>query len=137
MTCHIGEGVTICTGRNGSFVAFAACPCCCLRGDPPVRCLDTPIFSGWCGSDMVCGNCGQEWSTDDDRPMRNTPIEQRDANIALVAATPDPKCWDCHDTGDTNYRHPGVTEPQACSCVAAQPAPGEKGEGGVDGQPNG
>src|SRR5262245_13477051 len=116
MTCHYGDGIVLCTGRTGSFVGYAACPWCCLPGDPPVRVLDTPIFSGWCGSDMVCGNCGQEWSTDSEYFPENTPDQKRQWNLAAVTATHDPKCWDCHDTGFRDIRNPLDVPSERCPC---------------------
>ncbi|HEX6038883.1 hypothetical protein [Longimicrobium sp.] len=82
------------------------------------RCIETPIFSGYCGYDVICGTCGSEWNTDDGR-FRKIDNDERDANIARVAAMPDPKCWECHDTGDTGepMDEPG-THP--CKCGAGR-----------------
>ena len=121
MTCHAltSDGKVVgflCTGRGGWRVSFAACPWCCLPGDKPVRHLEALVYGGWCGSDYVCGSCGQEWSSDSDRLLR-IPDEKREANKAEVGARPDPKCWDCADTGDITGPL-DWDEPKDCPCGA-------------------
>lgn len=119
MTCHISENVIVCNGQNGWRVEpFAYCPWCMERR----RCLTTLIFSGWCGSDYICGTCGSRWSDDGGIWMPKISEEAREENIARVAAMPDPKCWDCHDTGDIS--HPAIDmEPKPCQCEAAKRIP--------------
>lgn len=121
MTCRIGENVIICDGQSGWRVyPDLQCPWCLERR----RCIGTAIFGGWCGFDYICGTCGTKWSTDDDRPIsevgKRISNEQREQNIARVAALADPKCWDCHDSGDTGM--PGFDEPGAhpCACSVAR-----------------
>lgn len=122
MTCRIatlGSGVTaiVCDGRTGGWrVDFALCPWCCVKGDKPVRVLSVLIYSGYGGSDFICGTCGQAWSDDGECWYRKMSEDDRDANIAKVAAVPDPKCWDCHDTGER--AHPLAEESDPCHCGA-------------------
>jgi hypothetical protein len=118
MTCHIGDGIIICTGLGAWHVAQLACPWCCL-GDAMVRCLTTPIHSGYCGFDSICGSCGQRWSSDE--PLRKMSEEQREENIAWVASVPDPKCWKCHDTGDPDWLNLEIEEEsKPCECGATE-----------------
>lgn len=124
MTCHIGEGVILCDGQSGWRVGFRSCPWCCLEGRQ-TRVLITDIFGGWCGQDIICGECGQKWSTDEGG-MHKMTEEKREENKARVASMPDPKCWDCHDTGEAGYGS-GVplTDPddrERCACEAGKDA---------------
>jgi hypothetical protein len=116
VTCHVGEGSVVCTGRGAWDVGHVRCPWCCLRGDEPVRVLFTEVFGGWCGRDYICGNCGQAWSSDADR-LTNVPDEEREANKARVAAVPDPACFRCQDRGE--IWSPIAEEPEACGCAAS------------------
>lgn len=111
MTCHYGEGIIVCDGLSGWRVEpDKLCPWCReLR-----RCLGSPVFSGWCGYDYICGTCGSYWSEEDGVRLRKLTEDERDENIARVAAQPDPKCWDCHDTGD---RGSPLDEPDAYPCL--------------------
>lgn len=124
MTCRVGQGVVICDGQSGGWrVGHGLCPWCCVRGDVPVRLLYVWIYGGYGGRDCICGSCGFAWSEDDEwrsRMKDDHDSEEREANIAKVAAVPDPACWDCHDTGDCGQ--PGFDEPDAnpCACAAGQ-----------------
>lgn len=118
MTCIQAGSAIVCTGTGRWRVGRAACPWCWLKGDELRRSLVTPVFGGWCGHDLICGNCGQSWSSDDDR-LRKLTDAQRDENIGRVAAVPDPKCWACHDTGDKgDPGNPLLEEADPCSCGA-------------------
>lgn len=86
------------------------CPWCLEKR----RCLIAPVFGGWCGYDLKCGTCGTAWSTDDGG--LKTSEEDREKNIALVASVPDPKCWDCHDSGWTGESP--IDEGYPCVCAA-------------------
>lgn len=113
MTCHIGENIIICDGQSGWRVEPALqCPWC----DERRRCLRTWIHGGYSGFDAICGTCGSYWSWCDEISFRKLTDNERDENIARVAARPDPKCWDCHDTGDTGG--PMDVEDSPCSCGA-------------------
>lgn len=139
MTCrHVdlggGHSAVVCDGCSGGWrVTSARCPWCCVK-DEAVRCLSVLIYGDYEGSDYVCGKCGYAWiqddyawSQDDDVYPRVDPQdnEARQKNIALVASTPDPKCWDCHDTGDTGM--PGLEMPgeHPCKCGAERRARSE------------
>lgn len=74
----------ICGGAGEWKLSEAFCPWCCVKGDAPVRVLEAEVFGGYCGPDFICGACGQEWSADG--PVRRMREEERDANIARVAA---------------------------------------------------
>jgi hypothetical protein len=117
MTCHVGENIIVCDGQSGGWrVTQAKCPWCCVPSDEPVRCLCVLIFCGYGGMDYLCGACGQEWSSDDDTRLWKTTDAQREENRARVASVHDPKCWQCHDTGDVGM--PGFDEPDShpCNC---------------------
>ena len=111
------QGVAFICGPGPWRVAHAACPWCCLPGDPRRRCLEALVFGGWCGSDLICGHCGYEWSTDDDVRRKGPEDEERQENIAKVAAVPDPKCWKCHDSG---WIESPIAEPARCECASQQ-----------------
>lgn len=116
MTCHVGDGIVICDGRSGGWrVGRVWCPWCCVK-DETVRGLTVLIFGGYGGFDAICGSCGFAWACDDEWLPRMNPHDQekREENIALVAATPDPKCWKCHDTGDVGM--PGFDMPDSNPC---------------------
>lgn len=110
MTCIVGEGIVVCTSDPWR-VGYALCPWCCLPGDQPVRHLVALVYGGWCGSDLLCGTCGQFWSSDMDR-LRATPNDEREENIAKVAAKADPSCWTCHDSG---WIESPIAEPVQCN----------------------
>lgn len=113
MTCHIGGGIIVCTGTGSWRVNNITCPWC----KEVRRCLETPVFGGWEGGDYICGTCGQYWSSEGE--LRNIPDDVRQGYIARVAATPDPQCWKCHDSGDTVSPFDPITEdPDPCSCSA-------------------
>lgn len=121
MTCHVGEGIVICDGVSGWRVEPAKhCPWCLETR----RCLGTPIFGGYCGSDYICGTCGSYWSEEDDTRFRKLTEEEREQNIARVTSVADPKCWKCHDTGDAGDM---MDEPGAnpCDCRASGEKAGE------------
>lgn len=114
MTCHVGDGFIICDGQSGWRVSPSThCPWCLEER----RCLTTLIFSGWCGSDYICGTCGSRWSNDGEVWMPKITEQERDENIARVAAAKDPQCWECHDTGDIS--DPAIElEAKQCPCGA-------------------
>lgn len=118
MTCQVGQGFAICDGQSGGWrVTLAYCPWCKEHR----RCLSVAIFGGWCGHDFKCGTCGYHWGSDDEG-WRKLTEEERDKNIAAVAARPDPDCWECHDTGDTTDPGNPIDEPilRPCACAAGQ-----------------
>lgn len=115
MTCLIGENVVICDGVSGWRVnPVGHCPWCLEQR----RCLETAIFGGYCGWDVICGTCGSRWSLEDGVRFWKVSEDERDENIARVASVVDPKCWDCHDTGDKGdpMDEPGKFP---CECGAA------------------
>jgi len=119
VTCRVGENIVLCDGKSGGWrVARLWCPWCSLYGDPPRRGLSVPIYGGYGGMDCICGDCGFAWSAADEWWTRMDPQdnEERVENIALVAGTPDPGCWKCHDTGDLGM--PGIDAPgeHPCDC---------------------
>ena len=116
VTCHFGDGIVVCDGQSGGWrVTHVLCPWCCVQGAEPVRALSVLIFGGYGGSDYICGSCGQNWASADEVYLRKVTNEERETNIAKVAARADPKCWDCHDTGDVGM--PGFdVEPMPCKC---------------------
>jgi hypothetical protein len=124
VTCRQVENAIICDGVSGWRVEPAKrCPWCLETR----RCLGTPIFSGYGGHDYICGTCGSYWSEDDYVSYRKLTNDQRDANIARVAGRADPKCWDCHDTGDAGTF---LDEPDShpCKCGAGDRAEGQEGK---------
>jgi len=60
---------------------------------------------------MICGTCGSFWSTDSGEVRKNMSNDERDENIAKVAAMADPKCWVCHDSG---WIESPIDEPREC-----------------------
>lgn len=126
MTCHTDKDgnvlVSICDGHGDGWRVAREKPCqWCLEKR---RCLYAYVFGGWCGTDWVCGTCGSEWTEEDYLYWKKVTEEQRDENVARVAAHPDPKCWDCHDTGDAGLPFHDDTTP--CKCEAARvPKEGE------------
>lgn len=109
------SGISICGPGPWRVDPERLCPWCLERR----RCLSAPVYGGWCGFDHICGTCGTRWSDDDDRGLRKHTEEEREANIACVAAVADPKCWDCHDTGDTATVFIDPDADTRCSCPAA------------------
>lgn len=119
MTCHIGENIVVCDGFSGGWRVRLDGWCqWCLEKRRMVQVL---IYGGYCGMDIICGTCGSYGSVDDGVQWRKLTEDERDENIARVAATPDPKCWKCHDTGDTGQ--PGFDEPDAHPCDCSGEAP--------------
>lgn len=117
MTCHIGPNIIVCDGVSGGWrIAQGHCPWCCL-GERTTRALYAWIFGGYAGRDWICGECGQKWS--DEGGAWKVTEEQREQNIARVAATPDPNCWDCHDTGDKGAPW-AMPDSDVCECQAGQ-----------------
>jgi hypothetical protein len=124
MTCRVVENAIVCDGQSGGWrVGTASCPFCCLQ-DREVRVLFVWIFGGYGGRDHICGECGQKWASEDERLHKMTD-EKREENKARVAATPDPTCWDCHDTGDL---YPTAAPDTFCKCAAGIAAAAELAE---------
>lgn len=106
-----GQGFAIVCGPGPWRVALdVPCPWCKEKR----RCLTAEVFGGWCGNDYKCGTCGTYWSSEGDT-LKTTEADRAD-NIARVAATPDPKCWDCHDSGWTSENP--IDEGHPCACAA-------------------
>jgi hypothetical protein len=129
MTCTVYRSdsgasvVVVCNGRShGWRIRYGCCPWC--APDPTWgqrRVAYVSIYGGDGGEDCICGECGSEWSSyDGDVTFGKLDLDERDDNIALVASIPDPKCWDCHDTGDTGM--PGLDEPGANPCACGRVA---------------
>jgi len=94
MTCHVGQGIVVCTGSPWRPALDVECPWCLEKR----RCLCSEVHGGWCAPDFICGTCGSFWNAEQERPIKMTEAE-RDENVALAASIPDPTCWICHDTG--------------------------------------
>lgn len=119
MTCTQGDGFVICDGHGGWYVhPNIYCPTCKRK----TRCIGTMIFGGWCGTDYICGECGSKWSSDSEEPFPESYDESKaKKNMDKVAATKDPTCWGCRDTGDRNWNVPAIdpdTESDHCQCPA-------------------
>lgn len=127
MTCYPIQGDDgnvsgfLCTGRGDWRVRTRQfCPFCSMDKDDCPRGLYSLVFSGYCGEDRICGRCGYEGGTDDDRPIRpmvGQEVIKAEENISLVASYADPQCWECHDTG---YMEGSTRDPDdsICKCSA-------------------
>lgn len=84
---HVGRSVSgsICGPGDYTHLVEVRCPWCCVQREMTV-CAFREVFGGYAGPDFICGTCGYEWSADSDKPMRAMKEEQREANIAKVAA---------------------------------------------------
>jgi hypothetical protein len=88
MTCHpivAAAGRVIgwtCEPGGYTHLVMARCPWCCLGTDEAVHAF-REVHGGYSSPDMLCGQCGQAWTADDDR-LRRMAEEEREANIAKV-----------------------------------------------------
>lgn len=105
--------VIVCDGLSGWRVASDKYCHWCMEKR---RMLWSYVHGGYSGIDYFCGTCGSYVSVEDYVRFHKISESDRDEHIVTVAARPDPKCFECQDSGDRAM--PLSDEPEFCVCAA-------------------